>query len=95
VSATIARVRIVGRVQGVWFRGWTVQEARRLGLEGWVRNRLDGSVEALFSGPRDAVETMVSLCQRGPSSARVLSVQCLPAGADELSGDGFVSLPTR
>jgi acylphosphatase len=95
VSATIARVRIVGRVQGVWFRGWTVQEARRLGLEGWVRNRLDGSVEALFSGPRDAVEAMVSLCQRGPSAARVLSVQRLPAGSEELTGAGFVSLPTR
>ena len=71
-----------------------MQEARGLGLAGWVRNRHDGSVEALFSGPRDAVEAMVSSCQRGPKAARVLSVQRIPADADEVSGNGFVSLPT-
>ena len=53
MSGTITiRVRITGRVQGVWYRGWTVDQARHLRLAGWVRNRLDGSVEAVFSGPR-------------------------------------------
>lgn len=95
MSETIVRVRIEGRVQGVWFRGWTIEEARRRGLVGWVRNRLDGSVEALFSGPQDSIEAMIVLCRRGPDSARVSSTQRFPATANELRGDGFVHLPTE
>jgi acylphosphatase len=94
VTTTAVRVRIEGRVQGVWFRGWTIQEARRLGLAGWVRNRQDGSVEALFAGDRGAVEAMIVACHEGPSAAHVRSVQRFPAAAGELSGDGFAHLPT-
>ncbi len=68
-------VKIEGRVQRVWFRGWTVQEARRLGLDGWVRNLPDGSVEAVFAGPDDRLREMVALCRRGPSHARVTKVE--------------------
>ena len=65
------RVRVSGRVQGVWFRGWTVERAVALGLSGWVRNRVDGTVEALFSGEAAAVDAMVEECRRGPPAARV------------------------
>lgn len=68
------RVVIEGRVQGVWYRGWTVDTARALGLSGWVRNRSDGSVEAVFSGPEAAVDAMLARCHQGPSAARVDSV---------------------
>lgn len=73
------RVRIAGRVQGVWFRGWTVQRAMELKLDGWVRNRSDGSVEALFAGPANVVETMLQQCWEGPPSARVTDVRTEPA----------------
>jgi len=65
------RAVIVGRVQGVCFRAWTVQEATARGLTGWVRNRSDGSVEALFHGPTRAVNAMLDACWQGPPSARV------------------------
>ena len=84
MTATLAvRVRIEGRVQAVWFRGWTMDEARRLSLAGWVRNRRDGSVEALFSGPEDAVREMVSRCHEGPPAARVTAVIEAPAKAPQ------------
>jgi acylphosphatase len=84
------RVRIRGRVQGVWFRGWACQEAIRHGLEGWVRNRSDGSVEALLAGPPAAVEAMIAACHRGPSHARVDDVTIAEAGAeaDDVAGFG-------
>jgi len=69
------RVRISGRVQGVWYRGWTVQRANELGLAGWVRNRADGSVEALFAGPATVVDRMVADCRDGPPAARVREVR--------------------
>ncbi|MCK4375613.1 MAG: acylphosphatase [Candidatus Brocadiae bacterium] len=69
-----AHVVISGRVQGVWFRGTTHEEARALGLTGWVRNRWDGSVEAVFEGPRGKVRRMVAWCHRGPRLAQVTSV---------------------
>ena len=72
------KVMIEGRVQGVWYRSWTVETARGLGLDGWVRNRRDGSVQAVFSGPNDAVEEMLRLCAEGPSSATVSSVEYIP-----------------
>jgi acylphosphatase len=73
-DTTTIRVRITGRVQGVWYRGWTVDHARRLGLSGWVRNRRDGSVEAVFAGPEEAVRAMIELCRRGPPAALVHDV---------------------
>lgn len=86
------RVVIDGRVQGVGFRYWTKGEARRRGLDGWVRNRTDDTVEALFAGPFDAVHAMVEACRRGPPLARVTAVRTFPA--DPPAGAGFESLPT-
>ncbi|WP_018262837.1 acylphosphatase [Methylobacterium sp. WSM2598] len=68
------RAAIRGRVQGVGFRAWTRDEATRLGLSGHVRNCPDGSVEALLSGPAEAVERMVAALRRGPAGARVSEV---------------------
>ncbi len=68
---TALRLRITGRVQGVGYRAWTEQEATRLGVDGWVRNREDGSVEALVAGPVKPVETLIGHCYQGPSLARV------------------------
>ena len=70
-EATRVRIVISGRVQGVWYRGWTADEARARGLDGWVRNRRDGTVEAVFEGARAAVEGMIEACWRGPPAARV------------------------
>lgn len=69
------RVIIFGRVQGVWFRKWTAGEARARGLDGWVRNRTDGTVEALFSGPGPRVREMIAACHEGPPLAKVESVE--------------------
>lgn len=68
------KVRIDGRVQGVGYRAWTLETARGLALTGWVRNCQDGGVEALFCGPRSAVEQMITKCQDGPSFARVTGI---------------------
>ena len=72
-------VRIQGRVQGVCFRYWTSGEAAARGLGGWVMNRPDGSVEALFSGPAQKADDMVEACWKGPPSARVVAVMVSPA----------------
>lgn len=72
------RVRMEGRVQGVWFRAWTVQEATRRGLAGWVRNRRDGAVEAVFAGAQTAVEDMIAACRRGPPAAEVTELTQTP-----------------
>lgn len=89
---------IRGRVQGVGFRYWTMREAIRLGVTGWVRNRRDGSVEALFAGPADAVAHMMALCQKGPESAQVDAVEDQPVMANALKmirpGERFSQLPT-
>ncbi len=77
-SSIATAVRITGRVQGVWFRGWVREEARRLGLTGSVRNAPDGSVAALFVGPGTAVAAMLVLCREGPPSARVHAVETTP-----------------
>jgi acylphosphatase len=79
-------LQIEGRVQGVGFRWWTVREARRLGLCGWVRNRADGAVEALAIGERSALDQLERLCWQGPSAARVTSVRRTTA-SDDGSGD--------
>ena len=68
------RVHIKGRVQGVFFRAWTMQEATKRGLAGWVRNLRNGQVEALFSGPATQVDDMFEACKRGPEMARVASI---------------------
>lgn len=81
------RAWVSGRVQGVWYRGWTVETARALGLSGWVRNRSDGMVEALFAGPADAVDRMVEACRRGPPAAVVRDVTTEPAA--DPGTDGF------
>ena len=78
------RLAITGRVQGVWYRGATEAEARRLGVDGWVRNLPDGSVEALIEGEPAAVRALVEWCRTGPPGARVASVheQQEPPGDD-------------
>jgi acylphosphatase len=73
-DAVRAHVRLFGRVQGVGFRYWTADEARRRRLSGWVRNLDSGSVEAVFQGPRAAVEDIVRWCDDGPSGAYVREV---------------------
>jgi len=85
-------VRIRGRVQGVGYRAWLVREASRRGVVGWVRNRRDGSVEALVAGEEAAVRDLVEACRRGPPAARVEAVETAPAEGAGL--DGFVELPT-
>jgi len=70
-ASRIVHVFIRGRVQGVGFRAWTQHQAELRGLEGWVRNRRDGSVEALFAGTAPAVEAMLQACRQGPRGGRV------------------------
>ena len=65
------KVRIYGRVQGVFFRQWAVDRARSLGVSGWVRNRSDGSVEAHLAGDESAVAQLIDHMRRGPPQARV------------------------
>ncbi|MEO5362436.1 MAG: acylphosphatase [Magnetococcus sp. DMHC-8] len=76
------RLHIFGRVQGVYYRVSTQQEAERLGVTGWVKNRPDGSVEAEAHGPPSAVTALIAWCQHGPPGARVERVEvtdCPPA----------------
>jgi acylphosphatase len=98
MSAAIRQVTVTGRVQGVGYRAWVEHRARAHALEGWVRNRRDGSVEALFAGAEDVVAGMIASCRRGPSSARVAAVAEMPAGPDALNlrrvGERFSVLPT-
>jgi acylphosphatase len=75
VSQARARVTIRGRVQGVFFRAETSDRARSLHLAGWVRNAPDGSVEAVFEGEREKIESIVEWCRRGPSLAEVDNVE--------------------
>nr|WP_298681921.1 acylphosphatase [uncultured Dongia sp.] len=76
------RCQITGKVQGVWYRAWTIEEAQARGLKGWVRNCADGSVEALFAGPQEKVDDMITACHRGPPAARVASI-----GVEDFAGD--------
>lgn len=68
---TRVHLEIYGRVQGVFYRANTERQAKRLGLTGWVRNRLDGSVEAVAEGETDAVETLIAWCRQGPPRSQV------------------------
>jgi acylphosphatase len=98
VSRAIIQVMITGRVQGVGYRAWVEYQAVASGLEGWVRNRKDGSVEALFAGNAKVVAEMVALCRHGPPSARVSAVTNESANEADLNlrhpGEEFSVLPT-
>ena len=98
MTETIRQVVIRGRVQGVGYRAWAGHQARVSGLSGWVRNRRDGSVEALFAGSEDVIAAMIAACHRGPSWARVDAVIVEPAGSDALNlryaGETFSVLST-
>ena len=94
----IRHIIVRGRVQGVGYRAFVEREALRRGVEGWVRNRRDGSVEAVFSGVREKVDAVVEACRRGPYSARVEQIDQRDGTEDELKlrapGDVFSMLPT-
>lgn len=86
------RLNIHGRVQGVYYRGWTVETARQLGLDGWVRNRIDGRVEVYAVGPARAVEALITACHQGPPAAQVDYVDV--EEAQGIVATGFVQKPT-
>jgi len=94
----IVRVRISGRVQGVGFRFFVQCEAEALGVRGWVHNRRNGDVEAVFAGPEDAVTALCATCRHGPDHARVERIDITAAdhsALDEAGGDdGFAQLAT-
>ena len=98
MSGALRHVTIKGRVQGVGYRAWVEHRAVAHDLEGWVRNRRDGSVEALFAGPEAVVTTMIAACRRGPSSARVDVLQDEAGNPDMLNlreaRERFSVLPT-
>ena len=83
---TRRRVVVHGRVQGVFFRGSTVERAREVGVNGWVRNRPDGTVEAVFEGSAEQVAEMVRYCRQGPSWARVERVEEFEEAPEDLGG---------
>ncbi|MCD0415929.1 acylphosphatase [Rubrivivax sp. JA1024] len=98
MSEIFRQVTITGRVQGVGYRAWVAMAAQTKGLEGWVRNRRDGSVEALFAGDATVVTDMIAACHRGPSAARVDAVVVEQADAALLAqraaGEQFSILST-
>jgi acylphosphatase len=79
-------IRIEGDVQGVGFRDFAIREATVRKLKGWVRNRIDGSVEAVASGPRTVVESFITACVKGPRGARVTAFNLMPTDAPETLG---------
>ncbi|MEJ2119470.1 MAG: acylphosphatase [Alphaproteobacteria bacterium] len=92
------RIVVHGRVQGVWYRGWTVDQARARGLTGWVRNRRDGTVEALLIGLNSVVRDMIDECRSGPVAARVIGIEEYAVSAEEVPGEpfhGFDQRPTE
>jgi len=91
----IRHLRIMGRVQGVGYRAALRTEAESRGIAGWVRNRRDGSVEALVQGSPEAVETILDWVRHGPPGARVTGIDVQPAvGDSDRSYSGFDCLPT-
>jgi acylphosphatase len=92
ITSRTVLVRIEGRVQGVGYRAWVEMMALALGLSGWVRNRFDGSVEAVFQGPTEQVAQMLRHCEKGPPAARVARVEIL--AEDVGSYSGFEVRPT-
>ena len=91
-SERSVQLRITGRVQGVGYRAWALQVASRLGLRGWVRNRADGSVEALVIGGEAAIDRMIEACREGPFGAGVADVAVSDAADD--GSIGFTPRPT-
>ena len=98
MSDLIRHIIAHGRVQGVGYRAFVADEAMNRGITGWVRNRRDGTVEAVFAGPSDAVTGLVAACRKGPWGARVDSVDEREGSADDLgprrSGEEFSVLST-
>jgi acylphosphatase len=94
----VRQVRIRGRVQRVGYRAWAEHVALQRGLEGWVRNRADGTVEAVFAGPASVVEGMIEACRRGPPGAQVDAIDQRDGGLDDVAlrrrGELFSVLPT-
>jgi acylphosphatase len=86
------RLVVSGRVQGVSYRYWTVGEATARGLNGWVRNRRDGTVEALVSGPARSVDELIAACRQGPPAARVADVEV--TAEDGAVTGGFIQTAT-
>ncbi len=97
VHERIVRAVVRGRVQGVGYRAWTERQALARGLFGWVRNRSDGSVEAVFAGDADNVAAMAESLMRGPANSRVSGIEIVEADAVALNatfGARFVVLPS-
>jgi acylphosphatase len=92
MSRIAVRLIIQGRVQGVGYRWWAVGEARRLGLDGWVRNRAGGSVELVAAGEPEALDRLQAACHHGPPPAQVTSVE--RSAADDEGYDGFYERPS-
>ncbi len=92
MSETAERIVIAGRVQGVGFRAWAMAEAWRRNVRGWVRNRRDGTVEALLIAPPESIEAMIEACRRGPALARVANIAREATRDDGTSG--FHERPT-
>lgn len=92
-ARTTVHLRIQGRVQGVGYRAWTAQRAKKLNLTGWVRNLTDGTVESIVQGPREAVDAMIAACQAGPPLARVMQVNSREVPSAEVFA-AFQQLPT-
>jgi acylphosphatase len=94
----VRRVVIRGRVQRVGFRAFAERMALERGLDGWVRNRSDGTVEAVFAGAANAVEGMIEACRRGPPGAQVDTLDEREGGPDDVDlrrrGEMFSVLPT-
>jgi acylphosphatase len=97
MSDVIRHITVRGKVQGVGYRAWIEGEAVARNLAGWVRNRKDGTVEAVLAGPEDAVAALIAKCQYGPGMARVTTIDNEPAGGDMLDlrapGERFSVLP--
>ncbi len=92
MSQKTIRILISGRVQGVSYRAWTVGAANRHGVHGWVRNRTDGTVEAVFHGLEEKVDALINDCWKGPSAAKVSNIEIIPHS--ENPNEGFQWLPT-
>ena len=92
MTATTKKLRIHGEVQGVFYRGWSVDAARSFGLRGWVRNRRDGSVEMLVQGEEEHVRRLIEQCRAGPPAARVTRIDV--EDSEEAVPAGFAQRPT-
>ena len=86
MSNVARKVRVIGRVQGVFLRAWAADEAREIGVSGWIRNSPDGSVEAHVEGDEDAVRHMIARLRQGPPGARVDELEMEVAEPEDLDG---------